>query len=101
MPNYSYKLLLELYKIFTASIKEDRIILMGDSAGGGLGLGVAQQLRRMNVKQPSELIMISPFLDAAMSSAKIDEVEPRDIMLGSYGLRRCGELQKGYERSPL
>lgn len=91
----SYKLLMELYKIFADSVNEGKIIFMGDSAGGSLVLGMAQQIKAVNMNQPSELIMISPLLDAAVSSPEIKEIEPKDVMLGSYGTRKCAEMWAG------
>lgn len=93
--DYVYQLLIALYKIFSDSVQGGKIILMGDSAGGGLVLGMAQQLRELPIKQPAELIMISPWLDVTMSSPGIKEIEAKDIMLGSCGLRVCGELWAG------
>jgi acetyl esterase/lipase len=93
--DYAYKLLIKLYEVFSDTVKDGKIIFMGDSAGGGLVLGMAQQLRDMQVKQPEELIMISPWLDVTMSSPDIKEIEANDAMLGSNGLRVCGEYWAG------
>lgn len=90
-----YQLITELYIRFSNTIQTGKIILMGDSAGGGLVLGLAQRLRDMPVKQPGELIMISPWLDLTMSAPDIMKIEPKDVMLGSNGLRICGELWAG------
>ena len=65
-------------------------IIMGDSAGGGLALGFAQTLE----KAPP-LMLISPWLDAALENPKIAEYEPLDALLGSYGLRRLAKLWAG------
>lgn len=101
--DYAYKRLMELYKVFADSVKEGKIILMGDSAGGNMVLGMAQQIKALDMKQPSELVMISPLFDATMSSPKIKEIEPKDVMLGSYGTRKCAEIWAGDKdiRDPL
>jgi acetyl esterase/lipase len=93
--DYAYKSLIELYKIFIESVKDGEIIFMGDSSGGGLVLGMAQQLKDRQVKQPAELIMISPWLDVSMTSPYIKEFEEKDAMLRSKGLRVCGEFWAG------
>lgn len=92
---YTYKSLIKMYEVFSDSVKNGEIILMGDSAGGGLVLGMAQKIRDMNKKQPIDLIMISPWLDVTMTSPDIKEIEPKDAMLGSNGLRKYGELWAG------
>ncbi len=92
---YAYPLLIALYKVLAESTGDGRIAFMGDSAGGGIVLGMAEQIKALAIKQPSELIMISPFLDAAMTSPETKEIEPKDAMLGIYGTQRCGELWAG------
>ncbi len=67
-------------------------VLMGDSAGGGLALGLAQT---MGEEAPRKLILLSPWLDAALDNPGIPEYEPLDVILGSYGLRRMGKVWAG------
>ena len=63
-------------------------ILMGDSAGGGLALAVAQQLRTPDVTAAG-LVLISPWLDAELSDPRQPQLEPKDAMLGIAGLREA------------
>ena len=93
--NDAYHLIAELYTMFCNTIQDGKIILMGDSAGAGLVLGLAQRLKDLPVKQPEELVMISPWLDLTMSAQDIMGIEAKDVMLGSNGLRICGELWAG------
>ncbi|BCJ95810.1 hypothetical protein acsn021_33790 [Anaerocolumna cellulosilytica] len=93
----AYKALMRLYVLFAKTVKEEKIIFMGDSSGGGLVLGMAQQIKNRNVKQPAELIMISPWLDVTMSSPYVQDIETRDSMLTSNGLRICGEYWAGHK----
>lgn len=65
-------------------------MIMGDSAGGGLALGFAQTL---NNAPP--LILMSPWLDAALENPRIAKYEQLDALLGSYGLRRLAKLWAG------
>lgn len=67
-------------------------VLMGDSAGGGLALGLAEV---MGKDAPQRLILLSPWLDVTLENPKIAEYEPLDAMLGSYGLRRMGKVWAG------
>ncbi len=70
------------------------VTLMGDSAGGGMALAVAQQLRDRG-RQPSRIVLISPWLDVSLSEPAAMEIEPRDVMLSVAGLRYCGGLYAG------
>lgn len=67
----------------------ENVTLMGDSAGGGMALAVAQVLRDRG-KQPNRIVLISPWLDVTLREPKAREIEPRDIMLSVDGLRYCG-----------
>ncbi|MGV1008667.1 MAG: alpha/beta hydrolase [Dermatophilaceae bacterium] len=73
---------------------ESLVTLMGDSAGGGLALAVAQQLRDRGSGAP-RLVLIAPWLDVTMTYESLDEVSTRDPMLSVPRLRRAGELYAG------
>ena len=69
-----------------------KIVFMGDSAGGGLALGIAEVLRDEGKTGPEELILISPWADVTMSNPDIEKYLDLDPMLGIDGLRRMGEV---------
>jgi epsilon-lactone hydrolase len=73
----------------------DSVVVMGDSAGGGLALASAQ--RRLSAEQapPSGLILISPWLDATLADSRVAATEPRDAMLGRAGLSESARLYAG------
>ncbi len=71
-----------------------RVTLMGDSAGGGLALAVAQLLRDRGAGTP-RLILIAPWLDATMSDPLIDEAATRDPVLKVARLARAAQLYAG------
>lgn len=106
-PNHTYEetyeIVLNLYNWLLTMNKE--IIIMGDSAGGGLSAAFCEYLADKNMTQPENLILISPWLDVSMSG-DYDEVE-FDPMLGVDGLREMGESWAGeldpkdYKVSPL
>ena len=106
-PNHTYE---ETYQIVENLYKDllkmnKPIIIMGDSAGGGLSAAFAEYLMVKDLPQPENLILISPWLDVSMSG-DYDEVE-FDPMLGVDGLREMGETwaagldSKDYKVSPL
>lgn len=72
-----------------------KIVFMGDSAGGGLALGMAEVLRDMGEKGPEELVLISPWVDVTMSNPELSDYLKNDPMLGIDGLRRMGEVWAG------
>ncbi len=70
------------------------VTLMGDSAGGGLALAVAQELRDRGAGAP-RLVLIAPWVDVTMTYESLDEAATRDPILSIARLRRGGELYAG------
>jgi len=84
-----------------------KIILMGDSAGGGFALAFTQYLKELNIKLPFKLILISPWVDISMSNPSICEYEKIDPILSRCGLVEIGKYWAGdldvkdYKLSPI
>ncbi|WP_330334665.1 alpha/beta hydrolase [Streptomyces sp. NBC_00536] len=70
----------------------DNVIVMGDSAGGGMALAVAQQLRDRYGVQPARIVLISPWLDVTMTHPDQARIERLDPMLARAGLAEAGRL---------
>ena len=68
----------------------EHIVVMGDSAGGGLALGLAQDLRDQGLPLPARLILIAPWLDVTVSDPAIEDLAPLDHMLDVASIRRAG-----------
>lgn len=111
-PHYTYKdsfeRVLPLYKELIKNSEPSSIYLMGDSAGGGFALALAQLMLEKNVPQPRHLILLSPWLDITMENPEIDEaLEKIDPMIGIHGAREFGKLyagntdRKNYLLSPM
>lgn len=66
------------------------IIVMGDSAGGALALGLAQLLRNNAKQQPHQLILFFPWLDLSLRDPDIKKFEDVDPMLDRDALQRLG-----------
>ncbi|VEG13453.1 Monoterpene epsilon-lactone hydrolase [Moraxella cuniculi] len=77
------------------SAKTADIYLAGDSAGGGLAMALAIELRKQNKPKPKAVFLFSPWLDATMTNPAIDEVAPNDPMLDKGGLIWCGQVWAG------
>ena len=88
----AYELCLKYYREHLASHDCGKIVFMGDSAGGGLALGLAEALRDQGDPGPEELILISPWVDLTMSNPDMKDYVELDPMLGIDGLRRMGEV---------
>ncbi len=107
-PNHTYE---ETYQIvenlYNLILKFNKpVIIMGDSAGGGLSASFCEYLNANDLTQPKHLILISPWVDVSMSG-DYEEYEEIDPMLGVDGLREMGEVwagdldSKDYKVSPL
>ncbi len=110
-PNYqftaAYDRLLALYSEMLETHEAKDIVFMGDSAGGGLALGLAEMLQEANLPQPGEIILMSPWLDLSMDNPAIVEYEDVDPMLTVFALRGMGQTWAGttdikdYRLSPI
>ena len=69
-----YRKVLEYYP-------DKKIILMGDSAGGGLALGLAMYFHTLGLKTPEKLILMSPWVDLVMDNPEIEKYIPVDPTL--------------------
>ena len=76
----------------------DRFMLMGDSAGGGLALAFAQKLAKEKASvQACKLILFSPWLDLSMQNPEIPEQISKDKLLPLQGLIDAGKRYAGGE----
>ena len=87
-----YDMVKEVYKETLKRSSGAKIMLMGDSAGGGLALGFAQTLVKTNTQSAPEIILLSPWLDITMENEQIIEIEPLDPILKREALRSIGKM---------
>lgn len=59
----AHPLMLWLYRDLLKGIPASRVLIMGDSAGGGFTLALAQQIRHDSLDLPRRLVLISPWVD--------------------------------------
>jgi len=67
----AYGDLTALYRALGEENPGRRLILMGDSAGGGLALGLAETLAKAGDALPERLILFSPWVDVSMDNPDI------------------------------
>ena len=98
-PKYTYEdvftMIEPLYKEIIAKIDNKNLIMMGDSAGGGMALALEEKLGEEGEKLPSKLILISPWLDTKLTNPKIDEVQKLDKDLNKEALKIAGVAYSG------
>ena len=85
-----YNMVEPLYKEIIETVGSENVILMGDSAGGGLALGVYERMAEEAVALPVKTILISPWLDVRLENENIQEIEKRDTILNKEALRLAG-----------
>ncbi len=85
----------EAYARFLAESDPARQVVMGDSAGGGLTLALAQRLKEQGCPQPAHLVLISPWLDVTMRDPAVPILDRRDPYLSTPGLLEAGRMYAG------
>ncbi|WP_103864259.1 alpha/beta hydrolase fold domain-containing protein [Aquimarina sp. I32.4] len=65
---------------------KNKIILLGDSAGGTLVTNLVQRMVIKGMPIPIGLILISPVMDSTMSNPAIDDLDKDDPMLSKKGV---------------
>ena len=98
-PKYTYKdvftMITPLYKEIIEEVDVNNLILMGDSAGGGMGLALLEKLSEENVEMPYKTILISPWLDVRLENPEIDDVQQYDKDLNKETLKLAGIAYAG------
>ena len=92
-PKYTY---IDVFKmvesVYNNEISKDNqnIVLMGDSAGGGIALGLLNKLQIEKRQLPQKTIVLSPWLDVTMENPEIENVIPYDKKLNKDVLKLAG-----------
>jgi epsilon-lactone hydrolase len=87
----------KLYRDLYSKVSPRKIILMGDSAGGGLAVAQAMRYRDIGLPAPGRLVLFAPWLDITLSNPEVRRLEPHDPLLGTDGAIYCGERWAGDE----
>ena len=84
----AFPLMLQLYKLLQERYSAKRIIIIGDSAGGGFSLALAQEIMKSGSNDlPSRLVLISPWVDVIGGD---DSLQEYDTFLDIEVLRHVG-----------
>jgi epsilon-lactone hydrolase len=72
-----------------------KVTLMGNSAGAGMALAVAQWLRDGGHPQPHRLVLVSPGLDATVGRPEQAQIAARDPVNDIPGMREAVRIYAG------
>ena len=103
----AFVLILPVYREYAERYPDKKLILMGDSAGGGLALALAEQMKQDKLRLPDEMILLSPWVDATMGNPDIAQYADEDPWLSVPWLKVCGRSWAGdkglddYHISPI
>ncbi|MBQ1826630.1 MAG: alpha/beta hydrolase [Erysipelotrichaceae bacterium] len=82
-----YDRLLSFYRKVLKYYPDKKIVLMGDSAGGGLALGFSEYLADLGFSIPDKLILLSPWIDLIMDNPQIEQYIDQDPLLDLKALK--------------
>lgn len=120
-PKHNYKdvfdMVVPLYNEIVSKINLENLVVMGDSAGGGLALALEEKIvadtkslstqndseeinqgeigMNQDYKLPAKTILISPWLDVRLENPKINEVKKLDKDLNKDTLKLAGIAYAG------
>jgi acetyl esterase/lipase len=86
---------LAVYRDLLAGHHASQLVIMGDSAGGGLTMSLAMQAISAGVPGPAGLVLVSPWLDVTTSDPVQQEIERSDPLLMRPGLKAAGRWYAG------
>lgn len=77
LPKYTYKesfeKVLNYYKEYSKKNDMNKVILAGDSAGGGMALALIEKVKELNLPLPKKVILISPFVDVTGANKELNK----------------------------
>lgn len=87
--------IIQVYEQLSTDFSSHDFIFMGDSAGAALSMSVISTLNKGNRKAPSQLVMISPWIDLRNSSDSITDNAAIDPVLTKESLEKYTNLYIG------
>lgn len=87
-----YWSVLDVYEDLLKNYDSENITIMGDSAGGGLSLGFSAFARDNGLHPPGKVVLISPWLDAALDNSEIDGMIDKDPLLMYKAQKAVAEM---------
>jgi len=91
----SFRMVEPIYRDLVARVGGENVVLMGDSAGGGFALALAQKMKQESVGPARQIILLSPWLDIALDNQDIADLVAKDPILEVRALKRAGRCYAG------
>lgn len=76
--------------LLAQGIPANKIIIAGDSAGGGLSLALALRLKAAPLPQPAGIVLLSPFSDLTLSGASMQSAKQKEWLLTKSFIHAAG-----------
>ena len=91
------------YLINYMNISPNKILIGGDSAGGGLTVLLLQKLSMLGLNNiyPFGIFLLSPWVDLTMESESWRDLDDFDVVLDYGYVQRCGIMAVGYDKNKL
>ena len=91
----TYEKLIDLYTAWIRNHENRTLMIMGDSAGGGLAIGLIQRLNARGIDTPSKAVLISPWVDFTLENPDIANYEKADAILAVGPLKAAAQVWAG------
>ena len=78
--------------VLASGIKPENLLLAGDSAGGGLALGLLGDLLKRNHSLPAGVLALSPLTDMTFSGDSFIRNRHREALLPAHRAREAAEM---------
>jgi acetyl esterase/lipase len=85
----------DLLEELIAEVGDERVAILGDSAGGTVALASAMVLRDRRGVTPRDILLIAPALDLSFTDPLIARIQPSDPWLAVPGTRAAADLWRG------
>jgi len=86
-----------VYNYVIATFPAKKIIVAGDSAGGGLSVVLAMKLRDEKIELPAACVLMAPWVDLTCDNASYQSVGKKDVLLNQKRLKRNARMYAGAE----
>ena len=81
--------------VIDQGVSAERVIVAGDSAGGGLAAALMVKLKELDLAQPKAAVLLSPWCDLTLSGNSLRQNARKDAMLSPEALAKFTDLYLG------
>lgn len=96
----AYALARKVYAKLIETTDASNICFMGDSAGGGFSLALAQMLRDEKQPLPGKIALLSPWLNGLANDPEQPKIEPYDLIIALPAIQAMGRWWAGKDGDP-